>query len=119
MYRKFWIILAAVCIVLPLSAFGKDKDKDQGKFTLPSSAEIGSTQLAPGDYTAEWTGSGHNVDLNILKDKQVVAKTQAQLKQMPAADAQNAVGVNSTTHQLEEIQLGKSRADLVLQPAQH
>ena len=109
---KWFVVLAAICVLLPFSAFAKQKDKDTGNFTLYQTTQVGDKQLAPGDYKAEWSGTGSTLQVNILKDKQVVATTQAKLV---SGNSQDEVTVNDSTKKLEQINFGRMRQTLVLE----
>ena len=47
---------------------------------LYENATIEGTQLKPGDYSVEWTGSGPDVQLTILKGKETVATVPAHVE---------------------------------------
>lgn len=66
---KYSVGLALIAMCVSLSAFAKDKN--EGKFTLSSPAQVGSTQLQPGDYKATWDGSGSEVQVKILREKKL------------------------------------------------
>jgi hypothetical protein len=89
-----WFALLAVCI--SMSAFAKDKN--EGKFTLSSPAQVGSTQLQPGDYKATWEGSGEDVQVKILQGKSVVATTSAKLVQNQQPAPYSAVTLSTPTN---------------------
>jgi hypothetical protein len=74
---KYVALLALVASSLTLGAFAKDKN--EGKFTLSDSVQLGSTQLKPGDYKAVWEGTGADVQVKIMQGKNVVASTPAKL----------------------------------------
>ncbi|HTR66233.1 MAG TPA: hypothetical protein VMH85_10700 [Terriglobales bacterium] len=114
MSSRLLVALAAVSMLFSLSAFARQSNKDEGKFTLANRAEVGSTQLAPGSYKAEWNGTGNDVKVNILKGKEVVATTQAQVQDHPNTEMNNSVTVNSQTNKVEEIDFGKQKEALVL-----
>src|SRR5580692_2304482 len=46
---------------------------------LDQSVTIEGTKLAPGDYKVEWSGSGPDVKLSILKGKETVATVPARI----------------------------------------
>jgi len=112
-YSSWFAVLIAACMLLPLSAFARQKAKDAGNFTLFDPAQVGRTQLAPGQYKAEWNGTGNNVEVSILKNRQVVATTPAKIVQ---STSQDAVVVNDQTKKLEQIDFGKMKESLVLEP---
>jgi len=68
-------LVLGLALLLACSAFAATK----GSLHLQSAATINGTQLKPGDYKLEWDGSGPNVEVSILKGKNVVTKTQAKV----------------------------------------
>ena len=78
---KYSALLAMVTLSLAVGLFARDKakDKNEGKFTLVDSVQVGSTELKAGDYKATWDGSGSDVQLKILQGKNVVATAPARL----------------------------------------
>jgi len=63
---------------------------------------VNGTTLKPGDYKVQWEGSGPNVELSILKGKNVVAKVPAHVVELQtpssndaAVTLQNASGPNT------------------------
>jgi len=117
---KFGALALVAAVVLSMGAFAKDKkDKNEGKFTLADSAQIGSTQLKPGDYKAEWDGTGSDVQVKILQGKNVVATTSAKLvDKQDASDSVTLGGTNSATKTVDEIDFGHSHKALVFGSAQ-
>jgi len=110
-----WIaVVALVASGLSLSAFAKDKN--EAKFRLSGSAVVGSTELKPGDYKAQWDGTGPDVQVKILKGKDVVANAPAKL-----LDRKNASGVNAVTFgpgngnvkSLDQVDFSNGRQSLV------
>jgi hypothetical protein len=74
---KYFALFAFVA-TLTLGAFAKNQN--EGKFTLSDNVQLGSTQLKPGDYKATWEGTGSDVQVKILKGKEVVAAVPAKLE---------------------------------------
>lgn len=93
---KYSVGLALIAMCVSLSAFAKDKN--EGKFTLSSPAQVGSTQLQPGDYKATWDGSGSEVQVKILRGKEVVATTSAKLVQNQQPAPYSAVTLSTPTN---------------------
>jgi hypothetical protein len=75
-FVKYSAVLA-LAFGLTLGAFAKDRN--QGKFTLSEPAQVGSTELKPGDYKVTWDGTGSDVQVKVLQGKNVVATTSAKL----------------------------------------
>jgi hypothetical protein len=112
---KFIAMVGAVALALSLGAFAKDMNS--GKFDLEQSAKVGSTVLQPGQYKAEWTGSGDALNISIIKDGKTVATTHGTLKELPSKSPYTAVTVktlpdNST--QVDEIDFNHRTQALVL-----
>jgi len=109
--------LLAMCI--SLSAFAKDKN-NEGKFSLSSPAQVGSTQLQPGNYTAAWDGSGPEVQVKIMQGKNVVATTSAKLVQKDQRAPYSAVTMSSAsgTQTVSELSFGNRKESLVFGSAE-
>ena len=52
-FGKYFALLALVTFTLSLGTFAKDRN--EGKFTLSDTAQVGSTQLKPGDLRSPGT----------------------------------------------------------------
>jgi hypothetical protein len=76
---KYIAIVAVLASGLSLNAFAKDKNET--RITLSDSAQVGTTDLKPGDYTLQWEGNGPDVQVKVLKGKNVVATVPAKLAQ--------------------------------------
>lgn len=103
--------LALIALSLSLSALAKDKN--EGKFTLTDGASVGSTQLGPGDYKATWEGSGPDVQVKILRGKNVVATTSAKLVDNPGRQDAVTVKGSSGSRSVDEIDFAGAQKGLV------
>jgi hypothetical protein len=117
-FAKYSVWLALVTMCISLVAFAKDKN--EGKFTLSSPAQVGSTQLKAGDYKATWEGTGSDVQVKILQGKNVVATTSAKLVQREQPSPHNAVTLSSAggTPTVNEISFDNRKESLVLTSAE-
>jgi len=69
---------------------------------------VGGKTLSPGKYTVTWEGQGQNVDLTVIKGKELIVKTPARLLDLPGVSANNAVVVKDNpdgTRALSQIQI--------------
>ena len=82
-------LVLGLALLLASSAFAATK----GSLHLQSAATINGTQLKPGDYKLEWDGSGPNVEVSILKGKNVVTKTQAKVVELSSPALNDAAVV--------------------------
>jgi hypothetical protein len=81
-------MVMGLALVLASSAFAATK----GNLELSNPVAINGTKLKPGDYKVEWEGAGPNVELSIMKGKNVVAKVPAHVVELPSpADNDAAV----------------------------
>lgn len=92
---------AIVTLVLSASAFAKDNHS--GSFNLDDTVRIGSIQLPPGHYKAEWSGPANDVKISILQNGRTVATTEGQIKSLPARAPYNAVLVKGGTNHLKAL----------------
>jgi hypothetical protein len=76
-------LIMGAALLLASSAFAATK----ANLELSSSATISGTTLNAGDYKLEWDGTGPNVEVSVLKGKNVLAKVQGKLVDLdkPAA----------------------------------
>lgn len=111
---KYGALVLVAALSLSLGAFAKDKN--EAKFTLADNAQIGSTQLHPGDYKATWEGNGSDVQVKILQGKNVVATTSAKLvDKNEGQDSVTMRGDNVKT--VDEIDFGHLHKALVFNSA--
>ena len=100
-----------VAVLLASSAFaGTNKTTLQ----VQEATTISGTKLAPGEYKVQWEGNGPNVEMSILKGKNVVAKVPARVVELPSAAPSDAAVVRRNddgSRSLSEIRMsGKKYA---------
>jgi hypothetical protein len=86
---KWFGSFAILTLVLSVGAFAKDNHS--GNFTLSETVRVGSTELGPGRYKAEWTGTANDVKVDILQDGKTVATTQGAIKNLGQPSPYDAV----------------------------
>ncbi len=109
---RYIAIVAVLASGLSLSAFAKDKNET--RITLSDSVQVGTTDLKPGDYTLQWEGNGPDVQVKILRGKNVVATVPAKLGQGTSARA-NAITtrVVGNVNTLDEVDFAGGKQSLV------
>jgi len=115
-YSKYLTVIAVFCLITTAGLFADSKSKDRGNLNLASPVQIGSTQVSPGDYKVEWSGTGDNVQVNILKGKNVVATTEGKLVELSKKAENNSVttrALDNDTRALVEIQFDNRTESLV------
>lgn len=113
-FAQYLSLFAIIAVVLSLNAFAKNEHS--GKFTLTETVQIGSTELAPGDYKAEWSGPADALKVDITKNGKTVATTEGKIRdlQHPAPyDAVSTKSIRSDAKAIDEIDFGNRREALV------
>ena len=106
---------AVFTLVLSAGAFAKDNHS--GNFSLAEPAKVGTTELQPGDYKAEWSGPADNLQVSITQHGQTVATTQGHLKSLDRPAPYSAVTESTLadqTKQVDEIDFNHSKDALVV-----
>lgn len=111
----FFAFLLALTLTLSVGAFAKVKD--QGSFDLTQPATVGSTQLQPGHYKAEWTGTSGAVYIDIMQHGKTIATTKGTLKELTNKSPYGAVTLRPTSNhsdRIEEIDFSNRKDALIL-----
>lgn len=111
MKPKLGITLAAIVLMLPLSALAASKNSSNVE--IPDKVVVNGKQIQPGTYKVEWNGTGPNVEVSILQGHKTVAQAPARLvngtyEQQAIVTHQNNSGANV----LDQIQLKNKELDL-------
>lgn len=104
-------------LALIVSVVAMAKDNNSGNFDLQQPAKVGSTVLAPGQYTAEWSGSNGAVKINILQHGKTVATAEGTVKELPAKSPYSAVSMKTqsdNTARIDEIDFRNRTEALVI-----
>jgi hypothetical protein len=93
-------LVLGLALLLASSAFAATK----GSLQLINPVTVNGTTLKPGDYRVQWEGAGPNVELSILRGKNVVAKVPAHVVELQtpanndaAVTHENGSGPNTLT----------------------
>jgi len=79
-------LLLGLALLLATGGFAANK----GSLQVDHPVTVNGKPLAAGEYTVKWDGAGPNVELNILKGKNVIATVPARmldLEQSPSRDS--------------------------------
>jgi len=110
-------MMAMLTFALTAVTFAGNANKDEGKFTIPNTVRVGSTDLQAGDYKAEWKeDTGGALKVNILQHGKTVATVEGKLKDLPQPAPFNAViekTLDSGAKTIDEIDFSNRRQALV------
>jgi len=84
-------LLVAVALIA-VNAYAAN---NKGSLELRHPANVAGKQLATGDYTVRWEGTGDQVELKIYHGKDVVISTPAKVVQLDHPSANDSAVVNS------------------------
>jgi hypothetical protein len=109
---KYIAIVAVLASGLSLNTLAKDNNET--RVTLPDSVQVGTTDLKPGEYTLQWDGNGPDVQVKVLKGKNVVATVPAKLAQGTSGYA-NAITTRTVGNvkTLDEVDFAGGKQSLV------
>jgi hypothetical protein len=83
-------LLLGSSLLFAVSAFaGNTNNTNKKSLHLFENATIQGIQLPAGDYKCEWSGSGPDVKVTILKDRDAVATVPAQIVSQGASNEQD------------------------------
>jgi hypothetical protein len=110
---KYIAIVAILTSGLSLSAIAKDKSET--RITLSDSVQVGTTDLKPGDYKLQWEGNGPDVQVKVLKGKNVVATVPAKLAQGNGVQRADAITTRTVGNvkTLDEVDFAGGKQSLV------
>src|SRR5260370_7062151 len=95
-FARYFASFGILTLVLSMGAFAKDNHS--GNFTLFDTVRVGSTELEPGHYKAEWTGSADNVKVDILQNGKTVTTAQGTIKNLGQPSPYTAVPTKPLPH---------------------
>jgi len=106
-------LLLGLALLLATSVFATNK----GSLQVSDPVTVNGKQIAAGEYTVKWEGNGPDVELNILRGKNVVATVPARmvdLDQTPSRDSAVTL-VNPDGHKsLNEIRFSGKKYALAI-----
>jgi hypothetical protein len=112
---QYFAAFAIMALVLTGSAFARDEHS--GNFTIQDKVQVGSTQLEPGTYKAEWSGPADNLKVDIIHGSKTVATAEGKIQDLQQKSPYTAVTVKNlpdNAKELHEIQFGNHTEAIVL-----
>ena len=94
-----------VVVLLSVSAWAGDKMK--ANIQINETVHIGSTELAPGEYTMTWTQSGSNAEVTFSRGKKVIVTVPAQATQERSGYNGPAIRTEGVSNTLTGVDLPK------------
>lgn len=107
-------LLLGFALLLATSVFAAT---NKGSLQVTDPLTVNGKQLPAGDYTVKWDGAGPNVELNIMRGKNVVATVPAHMVDLNSASNRDSLitNVNSDGRKsLNEIRFGGKKFALAI-----
>jgi hypothetical protein len=115
--RSISLAMLAFALSTVTLAAAKDINKNQGNFTVSDTVRIGSTDLQPGQYKAEWKDEGGGaVKIDIIQHGKTVVTAEGKVKNLPQPASYDAVTTQpsgSNGKAISEIEFNKRTEALV------
>jgi len=90
---KVMTTMMGAALLLASAAVAAETNKTS--ISLSDKVTVDGKTIEPGQYKAEWTGNGPNVQVTVAKGKQQVASFPAKLTEQSSANAANAYSTSS------------------------
>jgi hypothetical protein len=100
-YVQYLALSATMAFAFSLTALAKDANS--GNFTVDDTVQVGSAQLAPGNYKAQWSGPANDLHIDILHNGKTVATTTGRIKDLQQPAPYSAVLVKPSANNQREL----------------
>ena len=104
------LMLAVVTFSLMVTVAAFARDKNHHSVVIPETLQVGTTRLAPGEYTMEWNVSGATAEVSFVQNGKSVAQAPAKIVSiLPVRSASDSLTTRTTTDNtkaLEEVEFG-------------
>ena len=110
---RYLTFLSILAMLSPLGVFARNNN--QHSVDIPSTVQVGGTQLDPGHYKVEWQGAGPDTQVTFLRNGKTVATVPAMLRKNDSQVTQDDIVTDSTKKTLTEIDFHHDREALVFQ----
>ena len=105
-------VLAVIAFAFITTSGALARDKNHHTVVIPETLQVGTTQLAAGEYTMEWTENGYTAEVNFVRHGKSLAQASAKIVNLghPAeSDSVTMTSGSDHTEMLEQIQFGKHK----------
>jgi hypothetical protein len=111
-YLKYLTLFSILAVLSPVGVFARDNN--QHSVDIPTTVQVGGTQLKPGNYKVNWQGAGPDIQVTFLRNGKTVATVPATLKN-DGQVTQDEIVTDSATKTLTEIDFHRDKEALLFQ----
>jgi len=77
--KSFKKLMLSLSLLLSFSMASLAAHKNEATINLSDKVQLGSTQLAPGEYKLSWTGTGNDATATLSQGKKILVTVPAKL----------------------------------------
>jgi len=106
-------LLLGLALLLATTAFASNK----GSLAVADNCLVAGKQLTKGDYKVSWEGNGPDVQVNIMKGKEVIATVPAHMTELNSAPLRDTAITSSNSdgsRSLSEIRFAGKKFGLAI-----
>jgi len=106
-FTGLMLTLVTFALMATMAAFARDKNHHSVE--ISETLRVGTTRLAPGDYTMEWSESGASAEVSFLQHGKSVAQAPAKIVTLahpPSSDSVTITTGVDNMKALEEVEFG-------------
>lgn len=111
---RIGVAFLGLAFLFSSAAFAGDENK--GTLRLQDKLTVAGTPLNPGEYRVEWSGSGPDVQVKLIKGHDTVATFPAKLAEQKIAITANGYGSDADNKALTAIYFGGKHYSLQVEP---
>jgi len=100
-------LAVALALIMSVGAFAREKNHHN--VVIPEVVQVGSSRLAPGEYTMEWNEKGSTAEINFLQHGKSMAQASAKVVNLSHPAASDSVIMTAeagSAGDLEQIEFG-------------
>src|SRR5438046_10270001 len=87
--RNHTLAVTALALMMSVGAFAREKNHHN--VVIPEVVQVGSSRLAPGEYTMEWNEKGSTAEVNSLQHGKSMALASAKVVNLSHPAASDSV----------------------------
>jgi hypothetical protein len=91
------LMLAVVTFSLMVTVAAFARDKNHHSVVIPETLQVGTTRLAPGEYTMQWTESGATAEVSFVQNGKSVAQAPAKIVNLARPSASDSLTTRTAT----------------------
>jgi hypothetical protein len=106
-FTGLMLTLVTFSLMATMPAFARDKNHHNVE--IPETLQVGTAQLAPGEYTMDWTESGATAEVTFVQHGKSVVQAPAKIVTLDRPASSDSLTTKTQTNNsmaLEEVQFG-------------